>query len=252
MPATVAVALATPLVVIAAIAALRAPMRLLAVYGMIIPFGSGLVISSALPAPFNTLSTVTGIAATGALAVQLALGVRRRAVVVPALPVWILFLGVAATTWLWSVNGDATLRRALVLSSLIALYAVTALTDAEPRDVAWVEAGIILGGALTGAYAIFLAFSGGLPETGATPGRFAIPGSGGEAGDPNVTAATLLLPLVVALKHTGRQSDRRVRAAGAAAALLAFTGIGLTASRGGLVAAAVGILVLAGSSAVAA
>lgn len=233
-------ALGAPFVVAALVLAGRYPIRgALAVYAGVVPFGSGLTLPVPLPSPFDTVSTMLGVVAVAAVAVQLALRHHRAERLLPEVAVFVLFAGVAAMTWFWSVNPSATARNLNVLLSLVALFTVVALVRGDRRDVDIVTSAIIAGGCLVSAYGLYLLATGRLAATSAGVTRFATAGGVGEGTDPNITAAALLLPLVLI---TTRLVRGRTPVAMAGALLLVLTAIFLTGSRGGLIAGAAGIL----------
>jgi len=174
---------------------------------------------------------------------------RQRAIELPsAAPVWLWFLAVSLLTHLWSVNPDTSGDELRALAILVALYLACSLVSVDRRSLAHVEAAIIAGGAVTGLLAAYQLATATIVVSGDGVARFRT-GVGGEEGDPNITAATLMLPLVLALArgvHGGRPLPR---AASLVAAALIATAIILTASRGGAIAAVVAIGVLAASDA---
>lgn len=223
------------------VASLRSPVRmLLAPYAFLVPFGSGIVLPIGLPSPFNTLTTLVGAAATVGLVVH---GVMNRGGpprLVRAVPAWLLFLAVCTLTYFWSIKPEATIDNLLVLAPLIGLFVLVALLPIDRSDVAVLERAVIAGGVVAGAYALYLLVGPGLPATEHGVPRFAL--AGGVEGDPNITAASLLLPLALSLGR-GLHSDRgNERVVCLLAAGLIAAGIALTGSRGGIVA---GIVVLA-------
>jgi len=233
-------AVGAPLVVAALWLGARYPIRgALAVYAGVVPFGSGLTLPIPLPSPFDTVSTMLGVVAIAAVAVQLALRHRRAERLLPEVPVFLVFAGVAAMTWFWSVNPSATGRNLNVLLSLVALFTVVALVRGDRGDVDVVTWAIIAGGCLVSAYGVYLLAAGRLAATADGVTRFATAGGVGEGTDPNITAAALLLPLVLI---TTKLVRGRMPAAMAGALLLVITAIFLTGSRGGLIAGAAGIL----------
>jgi O-antigen ligase len=240
-----ALAAALALLAVALVLGARAPLRtLLPAYAVLVPFGSSIVLPLGLPPPFNTVSTLAGGVATAGIAIHLATSRRAAARVLPAVPVWLAFLGVSALTYFWSVSQPNTVDSLVVLAPLVLLYAVAALVVVERKDLQRVEEGIILGGALTGVYGIFLELTSNLPLTGTGVPRFAIAGGAGDP-DPNITAASLLLPLALAVGRGLHARTRTGRVLHLSAAGLIATAITLTGSRGGLLTALVVLAVLA-------
>ena len=233
-----------PLLISVGISALRAPLRvLLPIYAALIPFGSGITVPIGVPPPFNTVTTLAGIAVIVILAARLLLlgGART---IHPSVPAWLLFTGFNGVTFLWSIDRSATLDRFVILTSLVALYAIVLLVPITREDVERLKTGIVVGATAACAYGFVLLLTGRLPEEGAGLPRFATAGGVGDAADPNITAAVLVLPLVLAVSKTMRAERALLRMAYAGATLLIGTGLLLTASRGGLLGALVAVVVL--------
>jgi len=231
-----------PAVAAGVIVGLRAPMRtVLPFYAALVPFGSGIALPIGLPSPFNTLTTLAGLVAIAAIVANLLLGGRSAPRLIPSFPLWLLFLGVNAVTYLWSVDRGVTIDYLLVLVSLVALFSAVALMPADPGDARRLEDGILLGAVGASAFGFYLLLTGQLPEKAAGIPRFAT--AGGASADPNITAAVLVLPLVVSVARA-RSARGWGRTAAIFAAILLSVGLVLTASRGGMAAAAVAIAVL--------
>lgn len=245
MPTTLILLIAClPALAAAALWMWKRPVRFLGAYLAVLPFGSAVAIPIGLPRAFSTLSSLLGVF-VGALYVARWIK-ERRLVRRPtlSLAVWTLFLGWAAASSAWSIRPTATGNGLMVLAVLIGLFVVIVLTPITRSELQEVKGWIVGGGALTGAYALALAATGTLPKTGAGLARFEITGGGGgEGGDPNITAAALVMPIAIALWE-GLDPDhpRRVRLMFLAASGLAGVAVLLTASRGGIL--AVGIVVV--------
>ena len=204
--------------------AVQRPARLVGIYAAIMPFGSTFALPLGLPRSFTTVSSIVGGAATLSLAWDLA---RRRLngpPVTVATALWLLMLGLAAARTAWSIRPAATIDDIYVLGSLVAFYLLVAIYPFTKRDLWFIADGIVVGSALTGAYATLLALTSNLPQTGAGVARFEITGAGGgEGGDPNITAAALLLGFSVAL-HSAFRSDVPARQRLSYLAAAALTG----------------------------
>jgi O-antigen ligase len=223
--------------------AFRAPLVALAGYAAVVPFGSTLPLPA--PEPLDDVSSVLGAVVIAALALRLATSGRRALPLTATTAVWTLLVAVAALTALWSRDPLVTLLGTGVLASLVLLYALVAATPVTLRDLRVVEAGIVLGGALVGAYAAYLAATGRLAHV--VEQRFVAAPGGSETGpvaDPNVTAAALLLPFLVAVSTTARRGPALLRATALLSAALMFVAVFLTGSRGGLIALVLGLGVL--------
>jgi len=216
------------------VAAFRSPVWVVAAYAGIVPFGSLFHLPIGLAPPYNSLTTLFGLVAGTALIVYLVRNPRRTSPPNPVLFVWLVFLAISALTYLWSVNRSATFDQLLVLATLVGLYAPLVAWGVKQSEIRLIEIAIILGGAATGMYAVYQLVTSSLPISGEGVARFQTTGSGGTgAGDPNITAAALLLPLALGLAEAfASRGRRRLLALGAVA--LMVTAIVLTASRGGL------------------
>lgn len=234
-----AVVAAVPIVVVSVVGALREPAWLLAVYAALVPFGSSLRVPG-LPGPFGTLSTVVGMLATAGVVVHLALGGRRALEVPSPVPAFVLLVAWAGSTLAWSVNPVATADSLILLASLVAFYAAVAFLDVSDRGLVGIDAGIVVGGAILGSQGVLqILTAGGLTGTEAFEGRLTAAGGGGPGAqaDPNITAASLLLPLAVAFgRAASAQEPASRRLAWGAGATACLLGVVLTASRGALLA----------------
>ncbi len=214
------------------------PHMMLAAYAFFLPFGSTLKVPVG-PPPFNTVSTLLGLAAAFGLLVHL-LGTRRS---VPELPAtvsfWLLFLAWLGLTLLWSVDPAVSLSKLRILASLIGLYTLASLIRFDRRGLRWIELAAVAGAMVVAVQALHLAAAGRLHETASRQSRFTF-----EEGDPNITAATLLLPFVLALWWAmhARTTARRRGSLALAGTILAT--IVVTGSRGGLVSAGISVLIL--------
>lgn len=221
-----------PVVLAFLVVSIRNPMGVaLPAYAAVVPFGSG--ISVGLPGPFGSLSSLLGLVLAVAMAAQLVTG-HRGAVRIPGtVPVWLGFLGLCAASIFWSIAPQATAGAVAVLASLVLLYVLLAINSVERAVLTRVENAMLAGGVLSASYGLAqLLLLGGLPVRDAgTGGRF-----GNDLLGPNNQAASLLLPLAIALSRIAIRSGR-ARLAYVASVALLLVGILLTGSRGGLVAA---------------
>jgi hypothetical protein len=232
MTTLIALALA-PVVLAFVVASFRDPIRVaLPAYAVLVPFGSGLSIG--LPGPFGSLSSLLGVLLALALLAQ-HLTVRRGTARIPAtVPVWLAFLGLAGASVFWSVAPGTTAYSFAVLASLVLLYVLLALARINRKALKRVEDAVLIGGLAAACYGITqLLFLGGLPSTEGGSARF-----GSNLLDPNNQAAALLLPLAIAMARIAVRSGRG-RLAHVITVVILLTGILLTGSRGGLIAAVV-------------
>ena len=236
---------ALPVVAVVLLVGVRSPRRVLVpLYAAVVPFGSSIALPLPLPAPFNTVTTLLGLACAAALGAELVFLRRGAPRILPEAFAWIGFAGVAALTFVWSTRPAVTVDALFVLLSLLVLYVLYALVRLDEGDVERFERGAVAGGVITCVWGLVLLVTGNLPEENAGLPRFAISGGVGDAADPNITAAVLVLPLVIAVGIALRSGRGRQRVLATGSALLISAGILLTASRGGVVAAAIGTFVV--------
>ena len=232
---------AIPLVVVVLVFGLRSPLGVLvAGYAFIVPFGSAIDLPIPLPPPFNTVSSLAGLAAVAGMFLHLLL-VRRGPVRVPsAAPIWLLFLCLAGLTFAWSVDGARTIDDLMVVVSLVALYVLTALMPVSTPHAQRICTAIMTGAVVASVIGIVLVVGGHAPIGKSGVPRFLITGD-----DPNHTAAGLLLPLMLAMSRSvDRRQSPPARAFAVGGVVVMATGIVLTGSRGGVLAALTGTLVV--------
>lgn len=242
----IGVALA-PLVAALIIASIREPMRLaLPLFAALVPVGHGLTLGSS---PFSSLSSLAGMLLGGALAVRFLMGGRTVGRIPRDGPLWLSFLGIAVASSLWTVDRSVTLHGLAVLASLVLVYLLVALSPVDATAVRRTENATVLGGVGVVLYGLYqLTVLGGFPEQGPRSDPTAAGRFGNDLLDPNLEAVALTLPLVVALSRAfavGGRLSRRSRLVHGVAALFILLGIVMTASRTGLVAAAVATIMLA-------
>ncbi len=235
MMTLIALALA-PVILAFVVASFREPIRIaLPVYAVLIPFGSGLSIG--LPGPFGSLSSLLGILLALALLAQ-HLTVGRGTARIPATaPVWLSFLGLAGASVFWSVAPGRTAYSFAVLASLVLLYVLLTLGRIDRVDLTRVEDALVIGGVVAACYGIAqLLFLGGFPNPQGGTARF-----GNDLLGPNNQAAALLLPLVIAVARAAVRSGA-MRLAHVVAVVILLSGVVMTGSRGGLIAALVALI----------
>ena len=234
---------AVPTVLIGVIWVFRHPFAAFGFYAAIIPIGSAFRLPVGLPRPFDTPSTILGALVSLALLVRLVTDPNIRVPIRPAVWVWGTFLGVNILTVAWSIDTSETASQVIILGSLIGQYAVVASFKPTQDQMFTLENRIEFGGFISGCYALALLLSGNLPMSGIGIPRFQTTG-----GDPNITAASLLLPLALALgRYIGRPGRPR-SITGLGSAVVITIAILLTVSRGGLVGAMIVILAWAAFS----
>ena len=209
---------------------------LLGAYGAAVPIGAAATLPG-LPAPYDTLSSVLGLAA-GANAVWIVwrLGAERRVDSAPEVVLWIALAVWICISWYWSIGPSQTYSAALQLVSFVVLAIAIVQVDYDADDIRVVETSLVVGLWFVGFVAIDQWNSGAIGANTVSGDRF-----GTVSNDPGLTAAALVLPMLVAL---GAVIDPRRRAVLRGLALGGF-GLGavaliLTATRGGLIALVVG------------
>lgn len=238
-PVLLALVVVAGLGTVAPIALLRLPPVLpLVAYAFVLPWGSAVSFPVA-PDPFNTLSTLVGLGVTFSLLLRLMMGWREVRGVHGSVLAWLALLGWLILTVLWSVAPDRSLSALAVLVSLVALFLLGALLRVEPRQLKLIELGAVGGGLVVAVQALLTAARGGLGSTSSRLPRFTY-----DDGDPNILAASLLLPLALAVWWAFTVSGRRRQVAASAAALGLFSAILVTGSRGGILSALVVLLVV--------
>jgi O-antigen ligase len=222
---------------------LRDPLHIaLPVFAALVPFGGLIAIGNSR---FSSLSSLAGIVLGLGLVLHLLRGRWSSVPLSPTTPLWLLFLGVAACTTLWSVAPAKTITSVLVLCSLVGVYLLISVSQIDKAVLTNTENGLLLGGVAVVVYGLFqLLVLGGFPsdspiEGVVTDGRF-----GNDMLGPNNQAVALILPLVIALSRmAARRSTRSVVVHGVVVALM-LIGIVMTGSRGGMLATGVAMIAL--------
>jgi O-antigen ligase len=224
-----------PFMLAFAVIGMRRPVSVvLPAYAATVPFGTAL--PTGLPAPYSSLSSLLGLVLIAGLAGRLLFGQSSPVRFPATVAVWLLFLGVAGASAVWSVSPQLTEAGFQNLAVLVILYLLMALTVVEVQDLRRVEQAIVLGGVAAACYGLAqLLLLGGLPTSsdGVGGARF-----GRDLLGANNTAAALLLPFAVALVRSVDFPRRTGRLVYGISAALIMVGIVLTGSRGGLLASA--------------
>lgn len=218
--------------------------RIFPVYAFIVPAGSIIEVELPLNPPFNTLSSLLGACVILAILVHLAAYRDGR---VPTLPLamWMIFLAWTMATALYAIDSAAAFETVLVAIPLVTLAIMVGLLPTGGEDLDAVRLGLILSGIAVGLYAIGVLVSGASLTDVEAEGRLVIASSGGVT-DPNILAASLLLPFALSLERLILGGTRYLRARtwrllGLAGVLLTVFAITITGSRGGLMSVALAL-----------
>ncbi|HJR37729.1 MAG TPA: O-antigen ligase family protein [Nocardioidaceae bacterium] len=239
---------AAPFLLAFVVMCLRDPMRVaLPIFAAVIPFGGALSLGSS---PFGSLSSLAGVLLAGGLVLQLITTRRLVPNLSPTIPVWLLFLGTAGASFLWTIDRPTTTRGLVVLASLVLVYVLVATAPVDRDVVRRTENGLLVGGVAVVGYGLYQLFVlGGFPDADpqaagpAEDGRF-----GNDLLGPGVQAVSLLLPLVIALSRSFSQAGRGSRVVHAVIAALMLCGVLMTGSRTGTLAAGLALITLVWSS----
>jgi hypothetical protein len=221
--------------------AIRWPARtILPAYAATLPIGSIVKLDVPVPAPFDTLSSLLGGLFIFCGLIHLALLRDGR---VPSAPVgaWLLLLGWLSVTTFWAVNTQVALSTLMLAVPLIGFLVVASLSPIDDVDVDSMRLAIICSGLAVGAYGIVLLGTGhALPLHGVSE-RFSLVTNPDQA-NPNILAASLLLPLALSLERMifgGRRwlKPWAWRLLGGFGVFFTLDALVLTSSRGGMVAA---------------
>jgi O-Antigen ligase len=227
------------------IVCVRRPGRtILPVFAALIPAGSAFPLSIPLPKPFNTVSSFVGALAISAVAAHLVL-FRRVRVPGPADALWLTFLAWCGATLFWARSPSASIQDLTLAVPLILFLVMVSSLPTDRTDLDLLRVGIVLGGAAVGAYGLFLVVTGASLPVHGFGQRFSVATSP-HATNPNQLAASLLIPLLlgldIAMRGIGRATLSVVsRVAAWASVGLITVAIALSGSRGGALAAAIGV-----------
>jgi hypothetical protein len=201
-------------------------------YAVLVPFNHLSFVQG-----FGTMTKLAGVLASAALLLYI---VRTKQWVRPprVLFAWLAFVTWICASVLWAVNPNASLYLINILLQLFALFAVTAIVPINRQELRIVLAFVALGGIAAAAYGgkIFLAGA----QT--TPQRLLLEAAAGDHLDPNHFAASLLLPVALALVYALQVPGVLRKLAGYAGLGTLLLGVYASGSRGGLVAVAAIVL----------
>jgi hypothetical protein len=193
--------------------------------------------------PFDNLLVIGGIGRIGkplgaaaAFAAILTMLIRRRALMPPAsVGVWTLLALFATMSLWWASSPDFGVLILQQTASLLIVGAILSMLPADRRDLGALFCGIVGGGVAASIYAIVLY---------AVTGHPLFIGDAQRPIDHNHFGAALLLPGMCATVAAIALRSTPARVASALAATFCVAGIGLSESRGALIAFGVGVLYL--------
>ncbi len=224
------IVVAAPLLLGFAVVCLRDPLRVaLPIYTALIPFGGLVSLGSS---SFSSTSSLMGLLLGLGLAAQLVAGGRLAPRLSAAVPVWLVFLGLAGATMLWTINRSATLLGLAVLASLVLVFLLVAVSDVDRSIVRRTESALLIGSSAAVLYGFYqLLFEGGLADDSGgieQGGRF----GNGMLG-PNILAVTLLIPFAITLNRAFNPRDPGRPLPNSMLAGLMLAGVLMTGSRTG-------------------
>lgn len=232
---------AAPLVIVFAVVCLREPLRVaLPIYTALIPFGGLVSLGSS---SFSSASSLLGLLLGAGLMTQFVTGRQLTSQLSAAVPVWTVFLGLAAATTLWTVNRSVTISGLMVLTSLVAVFILVTLSDVDRATVRRTETALLIGSAAAVGYGLFqLVFEGGLATDAGSieqGGRF-----GNGLLGPNILAVTLLIPFAIALNRAFNPRDPGRPVLNCLLATTMLAGVLMTGSRTGTLGAGIVAIVM--------
>jgi len=195
-------------------------------YAFLVPFDSVNVIGGS-----ETGTSLTWIAGTGALVTLILTGLAYDRLQTPprAALWWAGFIIWSAASILWAVNPQQVIRRLPTALSLFLLYLVVVCIQVRRRELSRIAMMVIAGGCVASAYASFTFIQGGMADRTSLE-------LGSNNADPNQFAASLLLPLSLAVGEFFSSSTKGLRYLMLAATALISLGMLLTMSRGAFIA----------------
>jgi O-antigen ligase len=205
----------------------------LGIYAFLLPFDS-------LTAVGPEGVTLTSIAGAAVVAILLGTALVRKQLHKPPRQAlwWTLFVGWAGVTVLWALEWKPATGRLPTAISLLVVYLVVLSTNISRKELQTVSLFLIGGGCAASLYTIYQ-FLGGSGYHGSNRGSLMTENA---ATDPNYFAASLLLPLSLAIYGFLIPRSWLVRVRWLAVTGIIAFGILVTMSRGSLV--AVGVMFL--------
>jgi O-antigen ligase len=143
---------------------------------------------------------------------------------------WLLFMILSAASTLWALDPSRTLTRLPTATALVLFFVVAASSRITEKELSWVILATMAGGCVAGAYCV-RQYLGGHFYGSVTSGRSSLTLGEGSV-DPNMFAASLFLPLSLAMGSFFVTKGWVRRGLSVGAVLLMGAGIFVTMSRG--------------------
>lgn len=230
----VALAVLAVLGPIAAYAAFTAPLVFpFCLFILLVPFDNLLDLQS-----FGTVTKLLGVLCGAAVAFWL---IRTRRYVVPdrAVAAWLVFVLLAGASVAWAIDPTAVATPIVTLAELFVLYAVLAFAPIGTETLKVVVQTVILSGAIAAAYGAYVFYHGADLVAGRLFLTTTSAGNGARTYiDPNHFAASLLLPIALALVTVVESRRVAVQLFATACLVVMGAGIAFAGSRGSVVAIA--------------
>ncbi len=207
----------------------------LGVFGLLVPFDNIAVLNSS-----KSGTTLTYLVGAGAAVILLTTGLAAKRLAKPPRPAlwWTAFVLWSTATVLWSLDVHVALRRLPTVFALLLLYLVAVSVRVTKRELRTIVLLITLGGCIAGAYAI-LQYRHGVYYHNSVRASL---NTGERETDPNGFAASLMLPISLAIGGFLSSQRRFEKTLMLGAMGIMGLAVFLTESRGGLL--ALGVLVL--------
>ncbi|MGC9019431.1 MAG: O-antigen ligase family protein [Candidatus Bipolaricaulaceae bacterium] len=205
------------------------------IYAALLPFDNVLGLETV-----GTLTRYFGIATVVAfLANRLILGQGRVFKPPSVIWGWLTFLLLASLSSLWALSPESTFRGLFTLIGLFLIYLCAGIYPVEKREVEVLKGLIVLGGCLAAACTLFLYAQ---RVTYGESIRASLVFGEARKADPNQLATSLVLPLVLSLEWIARPNSlpKKWSFVSTVVILLAIL---LTGSRGGVLSAAIAMLI---------
>ena len=212
----------------------KVPVYLFALYAALVPFIDLLPASGG-----TTITKLIAIVAGGTLILSI-IGKSRVVNAPRSLIAVALYIAYAGASSFWAIDPALAGTAYVIVLSLASLFAVVALYPATTRDFT-----IVLAATMAGALAVAVYGDYSYLHMDPSDSRLAVGESIGHTLDPNYYAASLLMPMSVALVMFIRSRSLLAKLAWGLAGATLCSGFVLSGSRGGIIAFAVMLIFLA-------